>query len=542
MRYLIPFILLWLSACASVAPPFKPADDAAFERWFNDELTPYLTQQLSRHPHFQGKSVLLVKLDEQDISPRIDAFTDQLRTRLFDSLMQTPGVNLYWRPAERVFQHHRRLADLQCSVLQDLAVYLGLDARLLPDGQGRVAVRALDRQAGQWVSGFGKSWQGRLSAEHQQALQHSSPDAYLRGLRPLPFAADQADLNAEYLARNLACLLQQTGLPKLIVHFAPLQANTTQYFHTLSELLSHYLAQFQEVAISETAAGSTVSITQDVRMIDGQGLHQHWLIPTWLDKGIRLSGTTTVSYARLSSHMSAALPESTVQLSQDFRPKQVLIHAFDLVAPTQSEDCNGPVYWDRGMKAVADGALLTSGACFGLRLNLQQAATVVLLQQDGLGRWKRLHPRCSQSTMSWRLPAMQTQRFPGGNTSVLSKYVLDDQPGTERFYVLATTSEAVSTQLQRYAKAIPDDCANAWHQANGAGERLLQWAAEQSAVEWRSVFIQHIAGLQTSFESRLNSTASPYEALPDPISGAWRFGLSQSFLRATTKQLENDHD
>ena len=77
---------------------------------------------------------------------------------------------------------------------------MGIDIGRSGNEVFRVSVRALDVQAGEWVSGFGKHWVGPLSADERLALAESRTDESLRGLRVLPFGSGQSDLAAAYLA------------------------------------------------------------------------------------------------------------------------------------------------------------------------------------------------------------------------------------------------------------------------------------------------------------------------------------------------------
>jgi len=487
---ILPFLVL--TGCI-FSPPHTNGQNTELEYWLSTELNPYLRQQLQQHPHFKGKSVLLVKFNEQDISPEIDQFSKQIRQRLFDTLMQTVGVNLYWRPNHKTWQHHRSLADLQCQGLQDLAVYLGLDVQQLPDQQSRISIRALDKQAGQWISGFGKSWQGTLSQEQQQALQHISADAYLRGLRPLPFETQQVDLNAAYLAQNIACLLQQSGQSEHRLYFQP---NASQgYFHNVQGLIVNYISQFKEVQVSDEKQAATVTISQDIKHIHDD-LYQYWLIPRWKDQAVRLSGTATSSYAKLPQTMvlnsvKPLAPKPQVPAHRTTDIADTLINDFNLVVPPVSSDCQGLVYWDNGMQALSNGAQLPSGGCYGLSLILSRSAHVVLIQQESQGHWIRLYPnQCRGMSLKAPLSAWKTVRFPSGNKQLTHSYKLDQHTGNERFYVFATQQN--STQLSHYANQIPDICSPLVNSTYVSGKKLLNWANQQQDVHWRSVFIQHI--------------------------------------------------
>ena len=68
---------LLLSGCASTggSPTHGEAPDAGLYAWVDDELAPYLVDQLSRHPRFKNEPVVLVSMSGADMSPDIDALT-----------------------------------------------------------------------------------------------------------------------------------------------------------------------------------------------------------------------------------------------------------------------------------------------------------------------------------------------------------------------------------------------------------------------------------------------------------------------------------
>ena len=80
--------------------------------------------------------------------------------------------------------------------IRDANYYIGIEITRSTGSEHRVAVRALDVQAGEWVSGFSQHWSGDLTAAELRALQVRRTDESLRGLRVLPFSAGQTDLAA----------------------------------------------------------------------------------------------------------------------------------------------------------------------------------------------------------------------------------------------------------------------------------------------------------------------------------------------------------
>ena len=104
---------------------------------------------------------------------------------------------------------------MECGRIRDANYYIGIEISRSATAQYRVSVRALDVRAGEWVSGFGKSWAGDLTSGELRALQERRRDESLRGLRVLPFSSRHPDLAARYLANNLSCLLRQQDADEL---------------------------------------------------------------------------------------------------------------------------------------------------------------------------------------------------------------------------------------------------------------------------------------------------------------------------------------
>jgi len=77
-------ICMGVSACTRsyAVLDIDPWSDAhSLDSWLEDALIPYLVQQLGRHPRFKGQPVLLVRMQGDNVRPRIDDLTDQIRQK-----------------------------------------------------------------------------------------------------------------------------------------------------------------------------------------------------------------------------------------------------------------------------------------------------------------------------------------------------------------------------------------------------------------------------------------------------------------------------
>lgn len=486
-------ILIVLAAAAALAgcvsSPSRMTDlfHGGFDTWVDAELGPYLAQQLAGNPRLKQGPVLLVKLDAADIEPRIDHLTDDARRRLFDRLIETPGVNLAWRPAARPWQHHRRLAELDCGINDQPAVYVGLDIHPAANGEYRAAVRALDLRENSWVSGFGSTWSGRLTEAQVAALSTAQPDSYLRGLRPLPFEADQPDLAASYLAHNLSCLLAQTAAERLRVYVAEPDNKAANDFRGIVSLVRRYINQFQEVEVVGDAAKADALVDSELVQIDGD-LWQAWL-GLRLQGGAqqRVSGADTPAYLRLTQTSATnAVSPAPAPLSP---AAAGLIDAFNAIVPPTQSLCRDDDPWSAGARTLEVGAVLPSGGCFGVEATVAAGSDAYLIAAESEGGWSRLVPSTCFGD-EYSAPSRATVggvfRFP--RRSVIET---EGRGGAERLYLVAARGE-VRAQLARILRNVPVNCGSSRSSREDPTPAVRRLAIEYpGAVEMRQLEIFH---------------------------------------------------
>ena len=112
-------ICIWLGlyACAhhqAARDVDQKPGGSSLNIWLDDTLIPYLVEQFGRHPRFKEQPVLLVRMQGDNVQPRIDDLTDQIRQKIMDALLNQPGLDLSWRPAMQPWRHHRSLEDVSC--------------------------------------------------------------------------------------------------------------------------------------------------------------------------------------------------------------------------------------------------------------------------------------------------------------------------------------------------------------------------------------------------------------------------------------------
>jgi hypothetical protein len=462
-------ICVGLSACSHnyMGRENNPRLDVpSLDIWLDDTLIPYLVLQLGRHPRFKGQPVMLVRMEDDQIQPHIDDLTDQIRQKIMDALLKQPGLDLSWRPAIRPWRHHRRLEEVSCGDFRKIHYYVGIDCGLTPvEGRIYVKVRALNLVEQQWVSGFGKSWQGAPTTAQRAALDRVHPDAHLRGLRPLPFSDRQPDLLAAYLARNLSCLVRHGEEDDPVVYVNPVAVNTPTVFQTTMELVGKYLARFREVEVTDDPTQSNVTVVTEIHAIH-QNLHQVWVAARH-HQGVKyLPGAETEAYVLIDAQQQTAMAGNPPQMPpKPQRPLQQvgepsLISSFDLLTPLDPTLCATDTPFIAGIRQVQSREHLPSGGCLALEIILSQAAYVFLVGRSADGELTELFPsECPAfKEIEKRLRPGKLLRFPPLSEPMAGILALDESPGMEKVYAIATTEKNLAKRLADRLAVYPGLC------------------------------------------------------------------------------------
>ncbi len=451
--------LMHLAACAGHRPhrgADRIIDEQSLAEWLDETLIPYLRQQLGQHPRFKGQPLMLVRMQNDNVKPHIDELTDHIRTRIVDALLAEPGLDLYWRPATRPHQHHQRLTDIRCGENRKINYYIGIDCRLtLDEQQLEVRVRALNLAERKWVSGFGRSWQGRPTAAQRAALKREHPDAYLRGLRPLPFTDNQPDLLASYLARNLSCLFQQGEADDLLVHVAEPSAASPAFFKTTLKLVGKYLARFREVEVTDDPDQANVAVTAAIHSID-RNMYQIWVAAMDQHQKKYLPGAETEAYVlietpdqRLTADVNPDPGPDVAPFDQPAERSRPLIASFNLITSAGPKACATAPPWQAGFRRLNSGARLPTGSCLAVEIRLAFPAHLFLIGQDARGDLTRLFPSSCRDFESIR-PILEPGRrfqFPPPFDAGQRVLSLEGTPGMERIYAIAVTAPELANRF-----------------------------------------------------------------------------------------------
>jgi hypothetical protein len=491
------------------------SDAPELDIWLDDTLIPYLVQQLGQHPRFKGQPVLLVRMQGDDVQPRIDELTDQIRQKIMDALLKQPGLDLSWRPAIRPWRHHRSLEEVSCGDFRRIHYYVGIDCGLTPvEGHLYVKVRALNLVEQKWVSGFGKSWQGASTPAQRAAMDREHPDDRLRGLRPLPFSDRQPDLLAAYLARNLSCLMRQGEEDDPVIYVENVAVNTPKVFQTTLELLEKYLARFREVEITDDASQANVTLVTEIHAIH-QNLHQVWVAARHRQGGKYLPGAETEAYMLMDAQKkTAGVGTHRQQPLEAERPWQQvrapsLISSFGLLTPLNPALCATDTPWIAGIRRVESREHLPSGGCLAVEISLSKAARVFLVGRSADGELTEIFPsECPAfRKIDAQLRPGKLLRFPPLSNPGQGILELDDSAGMEKVYAIAITEQDLANRFANRLAAHRGLCRPAKDfeslmpvgSSASSDRRIQHWqkylnhlaGRNPGMVEWREILFWH---------------------------------------------------
>ena len=451
-------ICMGVSACTRnyAVLDIDPWSDAhSLDSWLEDALIPYLVQQLGRHPRFKGQPVLLVRMQGDNVRPRIDDLTDQIRQKIMDALLKQPGLDLSWRPVIHPWRHHQSLEEVSCGDFRKIHYYVGIDCGLTRvERHLYVKVRALNLVEQKWISGFGKSWQGAPTAAQRAALDREHPDDHLRGLRPLPFSDRQPDLLAAYLARNLSCLMRQGEEDDPVVYVENVAVNTPKVFQTTLELVAKYLARFREVEVTDDPTQANVTVVTEIHAIH-QNLRQIWVAARHRQRAKYLPGAETEAYVLMDAQKQTTVagthPQNPAEplhpLQQVSAPS--LISSFGLLTPLNPAFCATDTPWIAGTRRVESREHLPSGGCLAVEISLSTAAHVFLVGRSADGELTALFP--SECPAFKKIDALlrpgKLLRFPPLSDPGQGILALDDSPGMEKVYAIAITEQNLANRF-----------------------------------------------------------------------------------------------
>jgi len=430
------------------------ADRKQLEPWLNDELLPFLEDRLSRHPRLKGQPFEVVGANQYRALGKMDGLTTYIRRKIVDRLQSIPGANFVQYSTIKPWGDRRKSMDSACGTQGKAVVRVTLEVdNSLGSGETRVAVQAIDLVENNWVRGFKKVWIGQPTAREKRLIAKQIVDQKLLGSRSLPFRSNQPDILASFLAENLSCLLKHTGESKLKIYLQKPAEKRPEFLWTAFRLLSHYLARFREVEITDQKRIANVILVSDVHAIDSKLLQVSVLLRS-LDKSIRISGVGAEAYVHF---------DTTTVIVQGPTKKR-LIASFKLITPWQRNPCKLRDPWEKGFISLTTVSRLPSNGCFAIRLKADATAKLYLIGQTDNAQLTLLFPdSCNILGLKHVLGGGEIRKYQSIHSPLWDNgkqgfFQLDQRPGIERIYAIAVTDPIIEVRLKQWIDRIGDLC------------------------------------------------------------------------------------
>ena len=290
MKPVVAALLLLLAAGEATAR------DRSLDTWFDDVLIPAVIDKLATHPRFKGETLMVVVLDDNAPAAVSNELALDLRNRLLDAAVKTPGLRIAWQD--------NRTADAGCGS-GDPAYLVGIDVATRIDQRTRVGVRILDTREQAFVPGVRTSWTGQLSARQRQAFGRSARDPAFLGSREVPYRPDQGDLIAEHLSQRLHCEISRSLAGDYVVSLSREASDDAPLASTV-DLATRNLDAKNSVVLTRDREAANAAIDGKAHAISGS-LHQYWLTITPLTPDAELDSISASVYVDIGGHSSAAV-------------------------------------------------------------------------------------------------------------------------------------------------------------------------------------------------------------------------------------------
>lgn len=492
------FLMILAVLIAQAIPATAESREKDLDRWFDRDLIPHVRQQLLRHPRFKGETVMFVVLKDNSPDPVSNALAISLRDRLLDAAVNTPGVSVGWQQGRTGATATSQSVD--CT-RDKVHYYIGLELSQELDSSYSVAVRALDLEDRNWVTGFGRSWHGQLGTIQRQAMRQSRTDSTFHGSRDVPFSLDQADLLAAHLAHDLSCALLKQSSGQYVVESGRVDASSDGLDSTI-ELVSNNLANHDAIELADDAEQVTARIRGKAHQIDGP-LYQYWLTVTPASDS-ELSALSSSAYVLLPGHRLASdkppqdqdveMPVVTTapqapapvraSVSIPNAGQDAMLGPLRIASPTDLSECGG--------RSIAKQAnyLNARSACSVLQAEAQSDAIVFFLQhQANYGLVRLGGADCRERTVASIAMTGTPMRFPIPRTSAgdgsAETYEWLVTPNLDTYYAIALSEARAAREIANLIDRLPLRCADAVRPGL-VGKALQVWLDEFAMLAARS--------------------------------------------------------
>jgi hypothetical protein len=500
-------ILLTLVLAQSI-PAVAESREKNLEQWLDRDLLPYVQQQLLKHPRFRNETVMFVVLRDNAPASATNALALSLRDRLLAAAVATQGVSIGWQQGRSGSSLEAQPQD--CSH-DDVHYYIGIELTQKLDGSYAVFVRALDLEDRNWVTGFGKRWQGELSTTQRQAMRQSRIDETFLGARDVPFTLAQTDLLAAQLAHKLTCTMQKRVAEEYVVAPDNVEPDFSG-LHGTVELISNNLASRQALTISADTSTSNAILSGKAYQIDGS-LFQYWITVTPKDEVDDVTPLSASAYIVLPEQQRVA---ATVPPVKEFstrpaarRPtaisipnagKNALLGPLRITAARSPADCQGVEPAFRSASYMAG-----LGRCSLLQAEARSDAVVFFLEhQANLGLVRLAERDCRARSTARIARDGETLAFPIAKTTTSpgnwsETYEWQLEPELDTYYAVVVTNSEVARRVANHIDNLPVRCSEAVRPGL-ADDRLEDWlsdfamltARSSSHIDWRAIRVKDV--------------------------------------------------
>jgi hypothetical protein len=494
------------------------AAERNLDRWFDGELVPYVTSQLVEHPRFKGESVMFVVLEDNVPASVSNNLSISLRDRLLDAALSTPGVSVGRRQGGTSAMPASQSVD--CT-RDDVHYYVGISVSRRIDGLYGVNVRALDLEDRNWVSGFGKAWQGSLSTIQQRAMRQTQADGTFRGARDVPFNGDEIDLLAAHLAHELSCaLLRETGTRYVVP--AQQDSEAGDSLAATVELVGNNLAAHDALDLTGDEQQINATLSGKAHPID-DALYQYWLTVTPIEPGKELSTLSASAYVLLPGHRLAGVSSPDTAPRRDDPPGEHALPASSgalratvavphgggdaplgplrILKSQDARACASPVETSLHATTYARpqrqcSVLIADSHADAIVFVLEHQANYGLVRLGGIA----CRERTAAHVVTRGTPMRYTVPFAAiGSSEMREAREWRVTPGVDTYYAFAVSDSSAAREFANHIDALPLRCQQSPRRGleGGALQRWLEGfavLAERHArhVGWRAIEVKDV--------------------------------------------------
>jgi len=481
-------------------PVIAGSRQASLDHWLENEMVPFVRQELTTHPRFKGESLRFVVLENGNPQAMSNSLALRIRDRLRDAAAEVAGVRIAWQPDN---PHHLRSAGpggVDCTK-GEVHYLIGIETILTDARVLAIEVRAMDVEDRTVVAGFSRSWQGSLSSSQYREFRHSETDLTFRGEREVPYEDSQTDLLAAHLAHDLGCsLLRQTEAEYVITTSGA--AAQPDPVNGMVELVSNNLAQYSTLQFTAVDVGANAVIEGKAHHIDAD-LYQYWITVHATDPDSALTAMSASAYVRLPEQFAiaeeyAGPPAPALQSVADF------LTSLKIVELRNRRSC--PV---AGIGNSASGYGNPYGAadaeCFALQVQTTNDAVVFFLNHQLNNGLVRLSDSTCQQRTNARIVrtgqhlqfALPPESLPTSAWSSGADWEL--QPDLDTYYALAANDTKAARALSQHIEDLPKRCTGSVRPGL-EGYALQRWLTELEtiidhwgpAIDWQTIRVKNI--------------------------------------------------